>query len=817
MDDPFAPLQLDEISEAALGPAVSTGAVVVTPIPSYATDPEIAATMLFNRKPDRLDAYRDNNGQVLFCVCRWDNGSSGKVIRPLTWVRQPDGTEEWTFKSPPEPRPLFGLDALMARPDAAIVIVEGEKAREAAAKIFPDAVVVTWSGGSNAVKKSDWAPLAGRNVLIWPDADAPGAKAAATIVERLSQFEKIAIAMVDAEALAVQSAGDRRPLPIRAGWDAADAVTEWGDLNALGLCVHKHSRPVEISPHYWSFARFEMNRAGLYTTVAKGRGEHRVEEEIRISDPFEVIGRVRDPEGNGWAKLLRWKDEDGRSRTYAVADADLHGEPRVICSKLAAMGLRITRGCGGHLADYLNDVNIARRVTTVSRTGWHKIGGPWSFVLPDRTIGATGGETIILSGANAAPFEVSGSLDDWKDGVGRLVAGHKRLVFMVSAAFVGPLLKLAGQEGGGVHLVGPSSTGKTTCAEAAASVWGRGGSPGYVRSWRSTANALEATAALHTDTALLLDELGVAEAREAGAAIYQLSAGSGKGRAARDGLLRAGMTWRTFYISTGEIGLGDKLVESRQRATAGQSVRLLEIPADAGTGFGVFDHGGDTGNAKDLADAIKREAVTRYGTAGPTFLSRIIGEGIDEVTRTTLDMVAAFRASVITGGADGQVLRAADRFGLVAVAGELAIAFEIVPWAAGDARAAAEACFRDWLDARGGSEAQEVREAIVRVRGFIEAHGDSRFELLDSMDIKPVLNRAGYRRGHGEQKEWLVSPEVWKEILAGLNATAAARCLSDRGMLRRGPDAFSRSEKIEGRTQRFYVITSKILTETHYV
>ena len=78
-----------------------------------------------------------------------------------------------------------------------------------------------------------------------------------------------------------------------------------------------------------------------------------------------------------------------------------------------------------------------------------------------------------------------------------------------------PILNLLGHEGCGFNFYGHSSRGKTTLAKAAASVWGKGDSPGFVRSWRSTANALEATAALHTDTLLVLDELGVVDAREA--------------------------------------------------------------------------------------------------------------------------------------------------------------------------------------------------------------------------------------------------------------------------------------------------------------
>ena len=187
--------------------------------------------------------------------------------------------------------------------------------------------------------------------------------------------------------------------------------------------------------------------------------------------------------------------------------------------------------------------------------------------------------------AAAAPFEKRGSLADWQNGVGLLITGHSRGVFAVSVAFAGALLGPIGLEGGGFHFYGQSSLGKSTLVEAAASVWGKGAIPGFVRPWRTTANALEGAAAIHSDTVLVLDELGMIDPREAAAVAYQLAAGSGKGRLI--GTARSERhLWRTMVISTGEVSLSDKLVEGRQRARAGQQVRLVDIPADAGEASG---------------------------------------------------------------------------------------------------------------------------------------------------------------------------------------------------------------------------------------
>ena len=259
-----------------------------------------------------------------------------------------------------------------------------------------------------------------------------------------------------------------------------------------------------------------MDEDGLTATVPKGTGKNQTKESRWIAGPFKILGRVRDPKGEGWSRLLRWTDDDKRVHTHPVSDADLHGDISALCSNLAGRGLRIITGLDrSYLIRYLNEVDVKNRVTVVPTTGWHDIGPAKVFALPDQIIGSVAGETVIVQGAITSPFERRGTLADWQHGVGSLVAGHSRPIFAVSAALAGPLLGLLGMEGGGFNLYGQSSRGKTTIVQAAASVWGKGDSPGFVRPWRSTANALEAAAAMHTDTLLPLDELGAVEAKEA--------------------------------------------------------------------------------------------------------------------------------------------------------------------------------------------------------------------------------------------------------------------------------------------------------------
>jgi putative DNA primase/helicase len=272
-----------------------------------------------------------------------------------------------------------------------------------------------------------------------------------------------------------------------------------------------------------------------------------------------------------------------------------------------------------------------------------------------------------------------------------------------------------------------------------------------------------------------------------------------------------------LVISSGEIPLEAKMAEGKGKARAGQLLRMLDIPADRSLGFGVFDNGGSEGDAGALARAIKSAAGKAYGTAGPEFVRRILAESVngDDVRQ----MVAGFVRDECPAGADGQVERVAHRVGLFAAAGELATAFGLTGWREGEARKAAAWALKAWLGNRGGVEPAEVRAVIWQVRLYFEQYGDSRFDLLDDgPGARRSPNRAGWRKGEGEDREWLIPPETWRsEICAGHDAVFAARTLHERGMLERVSNSFQSVRKIDGQNMRVYVVNARILAGGDHV
>lgn len=106
--------------------------------------------------------YWSADGHLLACVYRYDP-PSGKTFLPRDVVRGRDGA--------PPIRPLYNLPGLAG--SEAVVVVEGEKCAQAL--IDAGVCATTLMGGANApVEKTDLTPLAGKQVLIWPDHDAPG-------------------------------------------------------------------------------------------------------------------------------------------------------------------------------------------------------------------------------------------------------------------------------------------------------------------------------------------------------------------------------------------------------------------------------------------------------------------------------------------------------------------------------------------------------------------------------------------------------------------------------------------------------------------
>jgi putative DNA primase/helicase len=527
----------------------------------------------------------------------------------------------------------------------------------------------------------------------------------------------------------------------------------------------------------------------------------------RICSPLYVTALVRDDRSENWGRVLEWCDADGVEHVWAMPMELLSGEGVDMRGELARLGLELAPGFRARikLMEYVTYSRPTQRARCVSRTGWYR----GVFVLPDRTIGESHERLIFQSDTHQRSYAQAGTLAQWQANVAAYCEGNSRLLLAVSAAFAAMLLHLVEQESGGLNLVGASSTGKTTALRVASSVFG---GVDYLQRWRATANGIEALAAVHNDALLVLDELAQVDPREAGEIAYMLANGSGKARAARTGLARSRQSWRVLFLSAGEIGLAQHMRDGGKRAKAGQEVRLVDVPADAGAGYGVFEclHGMDGGSA--LCARLNENAAAYYGTAALAFLEAAARDQ-RQLPDSLRDGMRRFVADNLPANAGGQAQRVCQRFALIALAGEYATKSGVTGWPERVAYDAAARCFADWLESRGSAGNQERAAMLSQVKAFFEAHEESRFANIDAMDERPTINRAGFRRSGESGVEYLVLPEVYgREICAGFEPRAVSKALIEAGWIRPAQDGRSqRTERIpcKGPT-KVYVFTSAL-------
>lgn len=224
--------------------------------------------------------YRDESGRPMFYVARYET-KEGKQFFPWTW-----NGERWQMKGYPAPRPLYGLELLKQSPGKAVLVVEGEKAADAARKLLGGTyVVVTWPNGAKAADRADWTPLYGRQVLLWPDADEPGKNAMRKVADLLKGFcEKMKMINVDDQ---------------QDGWDAADAfeegwdkkrLVEWAKPRAVDLHIIVQTTTEAEDPQPASAVAI-WDQLGIVTTK-QGNPVSNIDNAVRILDGWPAFKEI---------------------------------------------------------------------------------------------------------------------------------------------------------------------------------------------------------------------------------------------------------------------------------------------------------------------------------------------------------------------------------------------------------------------------------------------------------------------------------------------------------------------------------------------
>jgi putative DNA primase/helicase len=467
---------------------------------------------------------------------------------------------------------------------------------------------------------------------------------------------------------------------------------------------------------------FSVKPDGIYAKKFLGKDADPQFESVFICGPLRSLAIVRDLQSDSFMRALEIKTLEGDTKPVLIPER-LIGDNKELAATLRDAGLRIGTDsfCVNKLKEYLNNTIAAERWCFVRKTGWLN---DYQYALLDYMFqNPYSGYEPAFPFSSEHPFKQAGDLASWQTNVGQLCRGNTRLILAVCAALAPPFLRLCGEDSIGLHLIGPSSLGKSTALDVAGSVQG-GGEPKFVLTWRTTANALETIAGQRNDALLCLDGLKEVSSRDIGEIVYMIGNGQGKQRATKEMGQRPAITWQVVMLSSGEESLESRLSEVGQKPRGGQRVRFIEIPADAQAGLGLFEdlHGIRDGEAFSLA--LKAAAKCHYGVPFRMLLHHLVEcPPMPEVANLVRDAAARLVGTEASGS---EVTRVARKLAVLSVAGELATTWGITRWMAGEAEAAIASVFSAWRASRGNCAA-DVESGVRQVREFFKRYLHSRF------------------------------------------------------------------------------------------
>ncbi|MBX8516064.1 DUF927 domain-containing protein [Pseudomonas cichorii] len=501
-----------------------------------------------------------------------------------------------------------------------------------------------------------------------------------------------------------------------------------------------------------------------------------------IATPVTVVARTTSSDDGSEGRLLRLLTDSG-PKEWIIPMEVFGGSGEDARRQLFGMGVIIAMKRRGQFMEYLLDQQPAEVFATTCRPGWHESG---AFVLPGRTIGSDK-VRYQANGKAQVLFSRRGELEGWKTEVAAKCAGNPVLTLAIGCALAGPLLSLVGVLGGGVHLVGDSSSGKSLAQLIGSSVWG---DPGvFAASWDMTKGGLEIEASSRNDTMLPLDEIKRADPKRVQEMAYSLANGQGKGTMTRDREARGKLSWRLLALSSGERSLSEHAAISGNSAHAGAELRMVDVNAGTRT-HRAFDelHGLE---GADFHRALTVAVGAHHGHLGPAFVEKLL---ISDDRPGLQQDFAGVRAQFVEDNA--QAGRVADRFAVIALAGEMAIEYGLLPWEPGSALADCLLLYGEWLD-RVGSGNAEDRQILAGILDFIDKHGSSRFSDVDdpTTDAK-VFNRAGYWEVVGSKRLYLFNKSALIEAANGYGLSRVVKALEGAGVLaKRDTDRESRKTK----------------------
>jgi putative DNA primase/helicase len=547
------------------------------------------------------------------------------------------------------------------------------------------------------------------------------------------------------------------------------------------------------------------------------------------------FGFQRKTERQSWRHHFLITERNGNRSAFEL--------PREKLAGTGASAIRLLMKAGVHVVgrDVVQNALVQflrfkprREIIRMPRVGWAEVGSHWMiFVRPDEVITRPGmptplGTSYVLDAvATRHGLHVEGSAAEWAAEVATPLRGNSNVALSFATLFAAPLLHFASEPGGGNHLYGPSTIGKTMVSDAGQSIYGwplETADNAFGVTWAGSEAGFDALALARTDLGLPLDEITLADRRSAEQVVYKLASGTKGPRATSTGHLRETAHASVLVLSTGEKSLAEFIGKSLQE---GARKRLVDVPAEVqpGSAFETIPREQIHIASKGLFDAMKRH----HGAVGRDWQRHLVHIGPDKIKAELHEHREAFltlpEVVAVAAKAHPQVRAVVSRFALHAAALRMAIAAGLLPWTVKEADVGIVACMGRWVAQRGNVDtAGEVMQAAREVQRKLAAGLGDRFIYINKSKTGNKLIPATeadetkaktpeHFDGFIKSDHVLIRPEAWRRYCDGVDPAEIARHFLDRGVLVPGDNgSLSKSQQVIGGSGRFYVLRMAALT-----
>jgi uncharacterized protein (DUF927 family) len=549
-------------------------------------------------------------------------------------------------------------------------------------------------------------------------------------------------------------------------------------------------------------------------------------------------GLSRKTEKQNWRHHFVITERNGRQSSFVLPRERLAGKGALAVRSLIKAGVHVVgrEGVQKALAQFLG-FKPKHEIVRVPHVGWAQVGERWIFVRPDEVITPAGmsqaGRTSyqLDTAAIRHGLHIAGTAAEWAAEVAAPLQGNSNIALSFATFFAAPMLTFASEPGGGNHIYGRSTIGKSMASAIGQSINGwphETNDDAFGVSWGGSEAGFDALALARTDLGVPLDEITLANPRTAEQVVYKVASGTKGPRATSAGHLRETAHASVLVLSTGEKSLTQFIGSSLQE---GARKRLVDVPAEVvpGSAFETIPCEQIHTEGSRLFDAMKRQ----HGAVGRDWQRYLVELGPDKI-KVNLDQhrkafLALPEVATVTEKAHPQVRAVVNRFALCAAALRMVIEADLLPWTIAQADAGIVACMARWAAQRGNVDTSgEIVRAGCQLEADLAAGLQDRFIHIHktgkgwapATEADTIKQKTPERfDGYAQPDRILVRSEAWHRYCNGVDHAEIAQHLQQRGTLIADDNGkkLSRSEKVMGKADRFYVLkrTDDPATQQH--